>query len=177
MIKDTLIRSAHPGDALSIARIHVDSWREVYKDILPRSYLSRLNYDQIAHQIEKGLTDTESIYLIAEERHGKPVGYICGGPERLGGQIYHSEIYELYIASQFQRQGTGLRLLSELAFRLYQRNYYALMVWVLTGNPNHQFYEKAGGLYLGAKTISFAGKKLQAAAYGWIDMTLAMHGV
>jgi hypothetical protein len=47
------------------------------------------------------------------------------------------------------------------------------MVWVLASNPNHRFYEKTGGLYLGAKSITFAGKKLQAAAYGWIDISLA----
>jgi GNAT superfamily N-acetyltransferase len=173
MIKDTLIRSAKPGDAGTIARIHMDSWRAVYKDILPRSYLSHLNHGHIVKHIQKGLMDAQNIYLIAEELRGAPIGYICGGPERSGIQIYHSEIYELYITPQFQRQGTGRRLLSALASHLYQRNYYALMVWVLASNPNHRFYEKAGGLYLGARTISFAGKKLQVAAYGWLDITLA----
>lgn len=174
MINDALIRLAHPGDAGAIARIHVDSWRAVYREILERSYLNRLKYDEIDKYIRKGLRDPENIYLIAEEQRGVPIGYICGGPERSGNQIYQSEVYELYITPGFQRHGTGRRLLSALASNLYQRNFYSLIVWVLASNPNHRFYEKAGGLYLGAKTILFAGKKLQAAAYGWIDITLAI---
>ncbi len=175
MIKDTLIRSAHPGDAPAIAKIHVESWRKVYKKILPPAYLRRMNYGHMAQQIQKGLVDARNTYLIAEGQQGAPIGYICGGPERTGHQIYHSEVYELYITPQYQRQGTGRRLLSALASSLHQQRFYALMVWVLASNPNHRFYEKTGGLYLGAKTIFFAGLKLQAAAYGWIDITLAFH--
>ena len=118
--------------------------------------------------------DPTNIYLVAEAQHGAPIGYICGGPARSGNPMYQSEIYELYITPGFQRRGTGRRLLSALAYNLYHRDYYSLIVWVLASNPNHRFYEKTGGLYLGARTISFAGKRLQAAAYGWIDITLAL---
>jgi GNAT superfamily N-acetyltransferase len=173
MINDTLIRTAQPGDARTIARIHVDSWRSVYKSILPGFYLTRLNHGQIFQAVRRGLMAPEFIYLMAEDSRGTPMGYICGGPERSGHQIYHSEVYELYISPAFQRRGAGRQLLSTLASRLYERDYYALLVWVLASNPNHRFYEKTGGLYLGARTISFAGKKLKAAAYGWIDITMA----
>jgi GNAT superfamily N-acetyltransferase len=173
MIDETLIRRAHPGDAGAIARIHVDSWRAVYRNILPRSFLSSLNHGRVERSILSGMLDSEIIWLVAEEKRGVPVGYICGGPQRFNNQIYQSEVYELYVAPGFQRHGFGRRLLSALAHHLYQRRSYSLMVWVLASNPNHRFYEKAGGLYLGASTIAFAGKKLRAAAYGWIDISLA----
>ena len=173
MFNDAVIRSAHEGDARTIARIHVDSWRAVYRKILPQSYLRRMNYGSMVQSFEKGLMSPINTYLIAEDSRGAPTGYICGGPERIGDSIYHSEVYELYISPEYQRQGTGRRLLSALASHLYEMKFYALMVWVLADNPNHRFYEKAGGLYLGAKRISFAGLKLQAAAYGWIDVTMA----
>ena len=173
MINETLIRRAHPGDAGVIAGIHVDSWRAVYRGILPRSFLSNLNYGRIEKSVLKGLLDPEMIYLIAEEQDGMAAGYICGGPERSNSPIYQGEVYELYVAPGYQRHGFGRRLLSVLAYHLYQRKFYSLMVWVLTSNPNHRFYEKSGGLYLGAKTIAFAGKRLQIAAYGWLDITLA----
>lgn len=174
MINETLIRRAHPGDAGVIARIHVESWRSVYRAILPQSFLSHLNYGRMEKFILNGLLDPETIYLIAEEQGGTAVGYICGGPERSNNSIYQSEIYELYVVPGFQRHGFGKRLLSALAYNLYQRKFYSLMVWVLASNPNHRFYEKSGGLYLGAKTIAFAGKRLQIAAYGWIDISLAI---
>lgn len=171
MIQNTLIRPARPDDAGPIARIHVDSWRAAYKKILPSAYLKRMNYGRMVQQFQNGLRDIRNSYLIAEKQQGAPIGYICGGPERTGREIYHSELFELYINPQHQHQGVGRRLLSALASNLYQRKFYALMVWVLASNPNHRFYEKTGGLYLGARTISFAGLKLQVAAYGWIDIT------
>ncbi len=173
MIKDALIRSAHPEDAGTIAKIHVDSWRAVYEGILPESYLLRLNYGQMVQSVRTGLLSPANNYLVAVDPDGGPIGYTCGGPERSGDHIYNSEIYELYIDPGFQRQGLGKRLLSALAKRLHDQKFYAMMAWVLASNPNHRFYEKTGGLYLGARTISFAGKKLQAAAYGWVDVTLA----
>lgn len=173
MINETLIRRAHPGDAGVISRIHVDSWRTVYREILPQSFLSNLDFGRIEKSVLNGLLDPETIYLIAEERDGTVVGYICGGPERSNSPIYQSEVYELYVSPGYQRQGFGKQLLSALAYHLYQRKFYSLMVWVLASNPNHRFYEKSGGLYLGAKTIAFAGKRLQIAAYGWIDISLA----
>ena len=174
MIKNALIRSARQGDAVKIARIYVDSWRSVYKKILPPSFLRRLNHSSMVQSVHKGLAATENIYLIAEDAHGAPIGYICGGPERSGISIYQSEVYELYLFPVFQRHGIGRQLLSALASKLYQSDFFSLMVWVLASNPNHRFYEKAGGLYLGSKPISFAGQKLHTASYGWADITLAL---
>ena len=173
MIRNAHIRRAHAGDALAIAKVHVDSWRAVYRELLPTSYLSKLSDSHVAESILHGLLDPHTLYFIAEAQRGKAVGYICGGPNRTGHQIYQSEIYELYISPAFQRRGLGRRLGSVLAGHLHRRHYYTLVVWVLALNPNRRFYEKIGGLFSGSKIIAFAGKRLQAAAYGWIDITLA----
>jgi GNAT superfamily N-acetyltransferase len=170
---ETLIRLAHPGDAEAIAKIHVDSWRAVYSRILPSSYLNRLNYGRIEKSISNGLLDPDLLCLVVEEREGNAVGYVCGGPERTNNDIYESEVYELYVAPGSQRHGFGRRLLSAIAHNLYQRDFYSLIVWILTVNPNRRFYEKSGGIYLDAEFIEFAGTKLQATAYGWIDITTA----
>ena len=105
MLKDALIRSAHPDDAGTIAKIHVDSWRAVYKGILPESYLLRLNYGQMVQSVRTGLLSTVNIYLVAVDPDCGPIGYICGGPERSGDHIYNGEIYELYVDPGSQRQG------------------------------------------------------------------------
>ncbi|MDJ0784118.1 MAG: GNAT family N-acetyltransferase [Desulfosarcinaceae bacterium] len=170
MINETTIRRAHPGDAGAIAKIHVDSWRSTYKEILPRAFLNNLNHRRIEREICIGLLAPQMLWLVVEEQGGRPVGYICGGPERSNNEIYRSEIYELYVAPGFQRRGFGRRLLSVLADHLYARNFYSIMVWVLAGNPSRRFYEKTGGLYVGAKSIVFAGRPLQAIAYGWFDI-------
>ena len=38
------IREAHPGDAPSIAKVHVDTWWAAYRDILPAGFLASLSY-------------------------------------------------------------------------------------------------------------------------------------
>jgi ribosomal protein S18 acetylase RimI-like enzyme len=174
MIRDTLIRSAHPGDAEKIARIYVDTWRSTYRNILPRSYLEGMRYDRAAHSIQQGLMDPENQYLVAEETR-EIVGYIAGGAERTQDPAYAGEVYEFYLLPAFQRRGLGRRLLSALAHRLEKSSLYSMMVWVLAANPNRRFYEKTGGLYIRTRSISFAGLSLMAAAYGWIDITLAMN--
>ncbi len=174
MIRHAPIREAHPGDARDIADVHVRSWRATYRNLLPGTYLRYLHRKRMTGSMMNGLLDPQYIYLVAEDPPEQVVAYICGGPERTGNPIYRGEIYELYVLPDFQRRDIGRRLMSALARRFHQRRYYAALVWVLAGNPNRRFYERIGGLYLQTKTISFAGKRLQAAAYGWIDITLAV---
>jgi GNAT superfamily N-acetyltransferase len=175
MISDTFIRAAHPGDAGKLARIHVECWRSTYQGLIPQSYLDQMSEEQITLAMQRGLIDPQNDYLIAEGPQGA-IGYICAGPQRSHDPIYHGEIYEFYIMPAFQQQGLGSRLLSTIARHLYRNSFYSMMVWVLARNPNRRFYEKSNGIYLHTRSITFAGAKLDAAAYGWIDTTLAIRG-
>lgn len=173
MLQDSLIRAAHCGDAEDMARVHVDTWQWVYQGLLPSAYLQSLSSEKIAREAQESLLDPQTCCLVAEGREGV-IGYVCGGPERSGDPVYGGEIYELYLLPVHHRQGVGKRLVDALAHQLRGRLYWSLMVWVLGRNPNRRFYEKIGGLYLRSRDIGFAGRRLEAAAYGWIDITLAM---
>jgi hypothetical protein len=39
------IREATLADAEGVARVHVDTWRSAYKEMVPDSYLDGLNYE------------------------------------------------------------------------------------------------------------------------------------
>ncbi|MBP1084252.1 hypothetical protein ACFFJQ_06655 [Bacillus capparidis] len=39
------IRKATKEDAAEIAKVHVDSWRTTYKNIVSDTYLAQLNYE------------------------------------------------------------------------------------------------------------------------------------
>jgi len=173
MIRHTIIRPAHLGDAGDIARIYVESWRVAYQGILPQNYLAGLGADNTARTIRRSLMDPQMHYLIAEGDQGA-VGYISAGPERGRNPVYMAEIYELYLLPEIQRQGLGSALLARMARRLRQEGFYTLMVWVLARNPNRRFYEKCGGIYISTRSIVHAGRRLRADAYGWIDITLAI---
>ena len=173
MIRDTYIRPARLDDADVLAHVYVESWRIAYHNIFPQSYLDGLSSMMMAQTMRRNLMDSRSLFLIAASGE-RPVGYIWAGPRRGNEFIYSAEIYELYLLPEVQRQGTGRQLLNRMAERLHQARYYSLLVWVLSRNPSRRFYERCGGIYLKTKPIIYAGQKLKADAYGWIDITLAM---
>jgi GNAT superfamily N-acetyltransferase len=173
MIRETTIRPAQNSDSEAIGQIQVRSWQATYKGILPASYLSAMGPDQVAQTVRMAIMDARNLYLIADCGH-LPVGYIAAGPSRTPDSIYKAELYELYLLPGTQSRGIGTQLLAEAARRLYKRGLYSLKVWVLSRNPCRRFYEKRGGIYLGSKPIFFAGRRLQADSYGWIDITLAV---
>ena len=43
---ESLIRMALAVDAPAIARVHVDSWRATYRDIVPEEHLAKLSYEK-----------------------------------------------------------------------------------------------------------------------------------
>lgn len=172
MIHQTLIRPARSSDADSIARIYVESWRDTYRGILPQDYLDGLGVEKVAGTVRRVLSSRQTLCLIAEDDRGA-VGYISAGPERGQDPIYRSEIYELYLLPEAQRQRLGRQLLANMAWRLHQMHFYTLLVWVLSRNPGRRFYEKCGAIYVRSQTITHAGRNLKAIAYGWVDITMA----
>lgn len=40
-MSDVKIRLAQPGDEPSIAKVHIQSWQEAYKGLVPQDYLDR----------------------------------------------------------------------------------------------------------------------------------------
>ena len=173
MIRDRVIRPAHQSDSEKIAQTYVASWQATYQGILPGSYLAGLRVERSAYLVRMALSDPQSLCLIAEEGQAV-VGYAFAGPERNHDPVYRAELYDLYLLPQVQRQGLGKQLLAEMARRLQQAHYNTLRVWVLALNPSRHFYEKRGGIYIGSKSIVFAGRPLKVDAYGWIDITLTM---
>jgi GNAT superfamily N-acetyltransferase len=173
MIRETIIRPARSHDSEAIGQIHVRSWQATYKGILPAAYLAALSPQRVAQSVRMAMMDPRNIYLIA--RSGRQsVGYITAGPPRIWDPVYQAELYELYLLPEIRSRGLGGQLLADVARRLYNRHLYTLKVWVLSRNPHRRFYEKRGAIYLGSKSIFFAGRTLQAENFGWVDITLAM---
>jgi ribosomal protein S18 acetylase RimI-like enzyme len=165
------IRACRKADAYSISRIYVQTWQDTYLGILPFGYL----YSMSVARMQRGfIDDLESRRIIryVAEKAGKLVGFISGGYERNGDQIYSGEIYELYVLKEHQRQGAGSELVSALVTQFNNFGIYAMLVQVLDENPYRRFYEKINGIYLRSSRIPFAGEVLDVAVYGWIDTGL-----
>jgi len=165
------IRPSHEADAHSISCIYIRTWQDTYLGLVPFGYL----YSMSAHRFERVFMDElkskKAISYVAEDA-GEVVGFVSGGYERQGDDIYNGEIYALYVLKNHQRQGLGAGLVSALAAKLNHFGIYSMLVWVLEHNPYRRFYEKISGMYLRKQRMPFSGEMLDTVAYGWIDTNL-----
>jgi GNAT superfamily N-acetyltransferase len=171
------IRACRMADAYSLSRIYVKTWQDTYLGILPFGYLYSMSVVRMQQGLIDDLKSRRIIRYVAEEA-GRPVGFISGGYERNGDQVYCGEIYELYVLKEYQRRGAGSELVSSLVTEFNNLGIYSMLVQVLDENPYRRFYEKINGIYLRNSRIPFAGEVLDVAVYGWIDTGLIhYHGV
>jgi ribosomal protein S18 acetylase RimI-like enzyme len=160
-----------PSDAEDLARVHVTSWRETYRGLLPDAFLARMSEPGFARRFRRALTQAgEGVTLAAADRYGL-VGYAQGGPSRraMPGE---AEIATLYILRQAQGQGLGGRLMVQAARALAAQGATSLMISVLRDNIRARgFYEHLGGEPEAARQEPGpGGRLLYEVAYRWRDI-------
>ena len=167
------IRTATPSDAAAIGKVHVDTWRTTYGDIVPAAYLAGLSYsrrESVWTEIIATAPKTASA-VVAETADGEVIGFANGGPERTGDGTYQGELYSIYLLESHQRRGVGRRLVSAVAQRLVDAGFSSMLVWVLEGNvPARRFYESLGGERVGSQVITIGGKDVVEVSYSWEDI-------
>ena len=166
------IRPARPDDVPAIAKVHVDSWRTTYQDVLPKSYLNDLSYDAREAMWGESFGEESSSFLIVAEDEGKVVGFSAGGATRQDTpetRDYGGELYAVYTLESYQRRGLGRRLVAAVAEELIERGFETMITWVIEDNAACRFYERLGGNLVGSKTVEIADMSLRAVAYGWGD--------
>lgn len=116
-------RKATGADALAIARVHVASWRETYRGLLPEGYLAALDEVTLGERWRRRMLDDRrgDLWLVADGC-GEIAGFAQIGACRdssLAG--FSGEVYMLYVRPD--RIGCGLgsvlwrAVLGELAVR------------------------------------------------------------
>jgi GNAT superfamily N-acetyltransferase len=159
------IRRAVRSDASGIARVHVSSWKTTYKDLVPQSYLEKLDVNTRTMRWEELLCG-DSVTFIAEEA-GNLCGFINGGTSRESLGKHDCEIYAIYVLAEAQRRGIGKDLMHSLAQTFAQFGYRQPLVWVLAENPSRNFYARMGARQVADKPIEIGGARLIEVAYGW----------
>lgn len=166
-----IIREAAPADAPGIARVHVESWRTTYRDLLPADFLAGLSVERRTAYWDEFLrrTDRDSSMLVAEEAD-RIVGFVVAGPERTGTPNYRGEVYAIYLLESHQRRGIGAALLRAAVAWLRRSGYNSMLIWVLAGNPSRGFYAAMGGQPVATQPITIGDTTLEEVAYGWPDL-------
>lgn len=169
-----LIRQAVLEDAKGIAKVHIESWKTTYKEILGTEYLDDLNYESRVEMWSKILEEnhTESFISVAIDDEGQIVGFISGGKNRSVDPFINGELYAIYLLESFQRQGLGRQLMLPLVEFLQGQGIENMLVWVLKDNPSKQFYESLGARFYKEEEFEMGGKTLLEHGLVWSDLGL-----
>ncbi|MFJ5714435.1 GNAT family N-acetyltransferase [Neobacillus sp. NPDC093127] len=163
------IRKAVLADAVGIAKVHVDSWKTTYANIVPDEYLNKLSYES-REQLWQDNIPNGGVY-VAETKEGKIVGFSSGGKERTGKyHDYAGELYAIYILKEYQGNGLGKSLVKPIIAELLQQNISTMLVLVLEENSSRFFYEALGGKKIDTIEVNFTGEKLIELVYGLEDI-------
>ena len=163
------IRTAGAGDAAAIARLHTQSWREVYRGILPDTYLDHAVVgERLAHWSAVLAAPGCGFVLVA--CHGDDIpGFIA--VSRDGEPGYDAVIDSLHVATAWRGRGLGRRLMGHAAARLLADGATSVCLRVFDANTDAlRFYRRLGGRPDGTGIDPFACAHMPDTRIGWHDL-------
>lgn len=170
------VREARLEDARALARVEVESWRDTYPTLLPKSYLSRtLRVGRARASWRQRLTDNTddtTLVIVPKRVPDRVLGFVRFGMNRTVNLPFEGEVYAIYLLPAFMGLGYGRQLLTVVGRRLLKAGTSSLCVEVLERNPNRFFYNAMGARLAANKTHWFGGANLPTLVYGWDDISV-----
>jgi ribosomal protein S18 acetylase RimI-like enzyme len=141
------IRNARDGDADAIAEVHDAAWRDAYRGIIPGRELERMIARRGPRWWHSAITRGSRLVVLDFD---EPIGgYASYGRNRVPSMPFGGEIFELYIAPEFQGLGFGRRLFDAARKDLADHGYASTLVWALADNERAlDFYRRLGGRFV-----------------------------
>ncbi|MDD3191800.1 MAG: GNAT family N-acetyltransferase [Bacilli bacterium] len=134
-----ILRQANLEDAEALGRMHYESWIHSFKDLVPTSYLDRLQVEVFIERFPK----MKQVDLL--EQYGKVIGFVSYGPSRDEDLFDYGEVYAIYLAWEEQGKGYGKRLMEQAKNSLLVQGYRNILLWTLENNQyGIRFYRKNG---------------------------------
>lgn len=164
------IRKASLGDAAGIAKVHVDSWKSTYKDIIPSSYLNNLSYEQRTELWRSNIKKGDNHVVVAEGENGQIVGFADSWKRESNSEENSGDLTSIYLFEEFQGQGIGRTLLEALFNYYKEMDYEKIFVEVLEDNKTRYFYEYYGAKLVDTAQIEIGGEILNELIYEWDDI-------
>ncbi|EQC44727.1 GNAT family N-acetyltransferase [Bacteriovorax sp. Seq25_V] len=162
-IDTSKIRQATFEDIISLARVHVDSWWETYKNIVSESYLYSLKYSDRAQMWARFIPRKEkkSGTFVITGSDGDVIGFCDYGIAREHEHGIEGEVYALYLLKKYHGQGIGKALLDAVKSEFKKHGIKAFYVCVLAANPFRDFYLRQGGEFIKSQMIEVGDRTLQ----------------
>lgn len=164
------IAEAGAGDSAAIAAIHVESWREVYRGILPDRFLDHdVMAERRAYWDAALAIPRDGGFTLAALRGGIVRGFIS--VVRNGEPGYDALIESLHVMPGERGAGLGRGLIGRAVARLIDEGASSVVLRVYAANESAiRFYERLGGLADGTGIDPFAGAHMPDFRYGWRDL-------
>lgn len=160
------IRSAREGDARGIADVHDAAWRDAYRGIIPGRELEQMIARRGPRWWHSAIVrGSRLLVLDFDDTIG---GYTSYGRNRVPSMPYGGEIFELYIAPEFQGLGFGRRLFEAARKDLAGHGYTSFLVWALADNERAvRFYTALGARVVRKATERFGSETRARLAFAF----------
>jgi ribosomal protein S18 acetylase RimI-like enzyme len=115
-MQPVVVRAARAADAPGMAAVHVRSWQETYRGLMPDAVLDRPDAAQRRERwwrrVIEGAEGTQSV-AVAEHAHSI-VGIASAGVPHDEDATWPLEVFVLYLLADFHGTGAGARLLEAI---------------------------------------------------------------
>lgn len=167
-MSDTVItiRAARPSDATKIASVHDAAWRDAYRGIIPGRELEKMVARRGPRWWHTAIVRGSRLSVLDfDDAIG---GYASYGRNRRPALPFTGEIFELYLAPEFQGLGFGRRLFEAARKDLADHGYASVLVWALADNDRAVgFYQRLGGRIVFRAEERFGSESRGRVAFGF----------
>lgn len=140
------VRPARVEDAAAIAAVHVASWRQAYRGMLPEAHLDSLSALEKETTTRNLLRTPPSLHyrLVVLDRGGEILGFAATGPASGDSDEATGEIYAIYLRPASWGLGLGRLLMAQAQAALLEDGFREAMLWVLERNIRARKFYDAG---------------------------------
>ncbi|WP_182003035.1 GNAT family N-acetyltransferase [Acinetobacter lactucae] len=157
------IRIATFKDALSIAEVHVQGWKETYTGMLKQEILDELKVlDKELLWKEIAQSSDHKLFIYTE--NGVVKGFLDG---YLNPENNIAEILAFYLLKEIQKHGIGRGLFQKFYQCALNQGYGFIRLEVFNKNPSRFFYEKMGAKLIGETELPEFGSEITDLLYQW----------
>ena len=167
-----IFKSATESDAEAIASLHTESWRDIYRGILPDSYLDRQVADERANFWRSRFSSLESdrFLVVLTEATEELVGFACvlldADPQ------WGARLDNLHVLPKWRNRGVGRLLLGRATqWAMSSEPGWSIHLWVFEANIGaRRFYDALGGEVVEYRNREvLKGIRIPSALYVWRD--------
>jgi ribosomal protein S18 acetylase RimI-like enzyme len=160
------IRTARNGDESSIAQVHDAAWRGAYRGIIPGRELERMIARRGPLWWRNAIARGSRMLVLDFGDH--IAGYASYGRNRVPALNYSGEIFEIYLAPEYQGLGFGRRMFEAAQKDMADHGYRSFLVWALADNERaYGFYRRLGGSVVRRAPEKFGDETRERVAFGF----------